>query len=97
MIRCSKSNEKSSKKHAANTHKFTPMSSLRAFDILIPHVVSTLPDSMMQREVVLNALASCAPPGYRSAPLIRMMQVYLQEHKRIQRLWKKRAEPGKKR
>jgi hypothetical protein len=87
MTRRNKSNEKSLEKHAANPHTFEPMNNVQAFDILAPHVVSTLPDSMTQREEVLNALTMCAPPGHKCRPLLRLMQVHLEEHKRLQQLW----------
>ena len=60
------------------------MTSIKALEILIPHVVSTLPDSMVQREEVLSALTVFAPPGHRCAPLLRLLMVHLEEHKRLQ-------------
>jgi hypothetical protein len=87
MTRRFKSNEKNSEQHAANHHKSEFMNSSTAFDILAPHVVSTLPDSMARREEVLNALTVCAPPGHKCTPLLRLMQVHLEEHRRLQQLW----------
>lgn len=87
MTRRIKSNEKSAEKHAANPHTFEHMNSIKAFEILAPYVVSTLPDSMTQREEVLTALTVCAPPGHKCTPLLRLMQVHLEEHKRLQQQW----------
>jgi hypothetical protein len=63
------------------------MTSLQAFDVLIPHVVATLPDSISRRQQVLAALRLCLPRNHRCAPLLRELQVHLDAHCRIQGRW----------
>ena len=59
----------------------------QAYEIIVPHVVATLPDSMMKRFKLLDALLACAPPNHPSAGRLREMEFLLQEHQRLQSGW----------
>ena len=64
------------------------MTSSQAFEVLIPHVVSTLPDSLTGRAQVLLALCLCVPRGHRWVPFLLEMQVHLDVHQRLQGAWR---------
>jgi hypothetical protein len=51
--------------------------------VVVAHVMSTLPDSVAEREGVLRALAACIPPGDRAGVWVRTMQFHLEEHQRL--------------
>ena len=44
-----------------------------ALELVVGHIVATLPDSLTQREDLLEALAAAAPRGHRSGPLLRQL------------------------
>jgi hypothetical protein len=66
---------------------FFQMRRSQAFEIIVPHVVATLPDSMMKRFKLLGALLACAPPNHPCAGRLREMEYLLQEHQRLQNGW----------
>jgi hypothetical protein len=59
----------------------------QAYEIIVPHVVATLPDSIIKRFKLLGALLACAPPNHPSAGRLREMEFLLQEHQRLQIGW----------
>ena len=54
---------------------------------LLAHVLTTLPDSLVRREELLQALAASLPPGQESARRVRALQFHLQEHQRLRLEW----------
>ena len=60
---------------------------VRLWETLILQVVSTLPDSITQREAILEALLGLVPCGHHCGPGLRLLQVHLEEHCRLQQNW----------
>jgi hypothetical protein len=84
--------KKSSKNQPVNpivTARTVPVSGgLRpAPPVVVAHVLNTLPDSLAQRQELLEALAASIPPGEESGVWVRALQFHLQEHQRLRFDW----------
>jgi hypothetical protein len=77
------------KKGGRKRHSST---SRHELELLIAHIVSTLPDSLARRERLLIALAAEVPPSHPCRPLLRELQAYLQEHQQLQERWRRQSE-----
>jgi hypothetical protein len=55
--------------------------------VVVAHVLNTLPDSLSQRQELLEALSACIPPGEESGVWVRALQFHLQEHQRLRSDW----------
>ena len=51
----------------------------RAMSIVVAHTLGTLPDSLMRRRRLLEALAVCMPPGMEYGVTVRTMRFHLEE------------------
>jgi len=55
--------------------------------LVISHVLNTLPDSLSQRQELLEALSRCIAPGEETGVWVRALQFHLQEHQRLRSDW----------
>jgi hypothetical protein len=54
---------------------------------VVVHVLNTLPDSLRQRQELLEALSRCIPSGEETGVWVRALQFHLQEHQRLCSAW----------
>ncbi len=67
----------------------------KAFEVLVGRVMATLPDSMVQRQQLLAALDTWLPSDHPIAPLVRQMQIHLEELQKLENHWPAGSIPGK--
>ena len=67
----------------------------KAFEVLAGRVMATLPDSLAQRQQLLTALDAWLPRNHPLAPLVREMQIHLEELQKLENHWPVGADAAK--